>query len=428
MTAAVGFILLIVIIGSLLTKKVSVHMALAIPPIVAALILGFSISDIGSFCSAGITSNAGTGIMLAFAVLFFSILYDAGMFDPVIGAIIRIAGGDPAKITVATCVVSVIAHLDGSGATTFLIACSAFLPVYTALGMRPIVLAMCTGMTAGIMNLIPWGGPTLRAATSLSMDATELFLPMLPWMVVGMAAVFVMAWVLGLRERKRVGVHRELAVEIANSGDPERDSLKRPKLTVPNLVICLGAIVVILFSWLPAVVVFVVLTPVILILNYPDPKEQQKRIMAAAPNAFYTASVIFTAGILTGVLSGTGMVEAMALAVASVVPTSLGAFVTPIIGFFAPILYVFIDADSFYYGLLPVLAASFEGIGVDPVKIAHAMLIGQIIFACQPVTASSWLLCSYVDVDMSDMQKHILPMGLIIAVLLILVGLPLGII
>ena len=428
MSAALGFILIFVIIALLMSKKVSVHLALTIPPIIAALILGSSVTDIGDYISAGITTNASTAIMLAFAVLFFSILYDAGMFDPIIKGVIRLAGGDPVKIAFATVVVAIISHLDGSGATTFLITCSSFLPVYRAIGMRISVLAMCTGLTAGVMNLLPWGGPTLRASVSLSMDVTELFMPMIPWMIGGLITIFIMAFILGMRERRRIGIRKDVVNSIGSTATAEEEALKRPNRTVINLIFCVLAIVVILTTWLPALVTFVVGVPIVLLINYPNPKEAQQRIMAACPTAFYTASIILAAGVMTGILTNTGMIEQMALSIARVFPTGLGAFVTPVIAFFSPILYIFIDADSFYYGLLPVLSAAFEVVGIAPANVAHAMLVGQIIFACQPVTASSWLLCSYCGIDMSDMQKLILPMGLVIAVVCILIGLPLGII
>jgi CitMHS family citrate-Mg2+:H+ or citrate-Ca2+:H+ symporter len=191
MLALMGFLIIAILLFLVLTKKTTVHFALVIPPIVLVMLSGFSVKEVSGFIGSGISSIASTGIMLTFAVLYFGVMFDAGMFDPIIKTIIKIAKGDPAKIAVGTAIIAILSHLDGSGASTFLITVSAMLPIYNALGMSKVYLAVIAGLGAGTMNLVPWGGPTIRAATALNVDVVELFNPLLPVLILGLIWVLV---------------------------------------------------------------------------------------------------------------------------------------------------------------------------------------------------------------------------------------------
>lgn len=165
MLALLGFLTITVFLYLILTKRVSVVVALILVPTVFALIGGFGV-EIGSMMLAGIEEVAPTGVMLGFAILFFGIMNNAGLFDPLITRILKLVGGDPLKIVVGTVVIAVLTHLDGSGASTFLITIPALLPLYDRLGMSRLVLAGMVALGAGTMNMIPWGGPTVRGARS----------------------------------------------------------------------------------------------------------------------------------------------------------------------------------------------------------------------------------------------------------------------
>ena len=121
----------------------------------------------------GLSKVAPTGIMIAFAVLYFSLMVDAGLFDPLIRGILRLAQDDPLRITVGTAVLTMCVALDGDGASTFLITVSALLPVYKRLGMSPLVLTGVVCLGAGVMNMVPWGGPTARAMAALKLDSSR---------------------------------------------------------------------------------------------------------------------------------------------------------------------------------------------------------------------------------------------------------------
>src|SRR4051794_18167071 len=138
MLAALGFCTIGGFLLLTMFKRVSVLVALVLTPVAAAVIGGYG-DDLGPMALDGLSQVAPTGIMIAFAVLYFSLMIDAGLFAPLIRAILRAAQGDPLRITVATAVLTLCVALDGDGASTFLITVSALLPVYKRLGMNPLV-------------------------------------------------------------------------------------------------------------------------------------------------------------------------------------------------------------------------------------------------------------------------------------------------
>ena len=227
--AILGFLTVVVMLVLIMTKKASPLVALIVVPVVTGIISCFFISVVpegapegtqgvvdflanfkslgGMITGAkGIGSVAATGVMFIFSILFFGILTDAGTFRPIIKGILNLVGTDPIKIGIGTAVLAAVVHLDGSGAVTFLICVPALLPLYDALGMRRSTLATIVALSAGTMNILPWGGPTIRAHTALAAmegteaNVTEFFMPVLPAVLVGMLCVLVIAAFLGCLE------------------------------------------------------------------------------------------------------------------------------------------------------------------------------------------------------------------------------------
>jgi citrate-Mg2+:H+ or citrate-Ca2+:H+ symporter, CitMHS family len=205
MLAAAGFLTIAVFLVAVLSRRVSVLIALTALPIAAALLTGFG-GRLGDLIGKGLVTVAPVAIMITFAVLYFSLMVDVGLFDPAVARVLRWAKGDPLKITVGTAVLTVLVALDGDGASTFLIMVSAMLPIYQRLGMRRLVLAGVVCLGAGVMNMVPWGGPTARAMAALHLESGDLFLPVVPAMIAGILWVLVAAFLIGRRERKRLGV------------------------------------------------------------------------------------------------------------------------------------------------------------------------------------------------------------------------------
>lgn len=436
MLSVLGFLSVILLLVAVMTKKLSPTVALIAVPSVMALIGGFSFAEIGTFITDGIKTISPTGVMFIFAILFFGILSDAGTFDPIIKKILQVVGSDPIKIALGTAILAMIVHLDGSGAVTFIITVPALLPVYDAIGMSRATLATIVALSAGTMNMLPWGGPTLRAATALNVPVNELFNPMIIPLIAGLIVVLGFAAFLGSREKKRIGAEALAAVENLdhNQVNAETDelalSLKRPKLFIVNVFLIIAAIAVMISNLLSPQVTFMFAFCIAIVINYPDVKLQRELIDAHAKEALMMASVLFAAGAFTGIMKGSTMITAMSESIVQLIPDSMGRFIPVIVGATSMPMSLLFDPDSYYFGVLPVLASAASQFGIDPLMVGRASIIGQMTtgFPVSPLTASTFLLIGLTNVDLGDHQKKTIPLAFAVTIVMLIVSLVIGVI
>ena len=415
----------------IMTKRLSAMLALIIVPVVFALIAGFW-SGLGGMMLDGIREIAPTGVMLLFAILYFGIMIDAGLFDPLTRRVVQLAHGDPLRITMGTAILGLAVALDGDGTTTYMITRSALLPLYKHMKMDVRVLTCILIMAVATMNLVPWGGPTTRAAIALGVDPRALFRSLVPPVLASIGWVLFAAYMLGRAERRRLGITERLAMPPPGGLDlttPDSDgtaSTRRPKLFWFNAALTAALMGILLFGSVPLQVLFMLAFAVAAMVNYPQVEMQRERIAAHASNALATAGLVFAAGIFTGVLSGTGMVDAMANTVTGVVPDGLGPYMAPITALVSIPFTVLISNDAFYFGMLPVLAHSAEHYGISMMEIARASLVGQQIHLLSPLVASTYLLVATAGVELGDHQRFTMKWALGACAVFMLTSLLLG--
>lgn len=214
MLVLLGFAMIAVFMVLIMTKKLTPVLALIIVPTVFGLFAGAGLG-IGPMVLDSMKSMTSTAALLMFAIIYFGLMIDVGLFDPLVRFILRKLGNDPAKVVLGTAILAAAVSLDGDGSTTFILTTAAMLPVYLRLKMSPVVLTCVAGLANGTMNILPWGGPTARAASALKISVSDVFVPMIPSLVAGLVVVFVFAWLLGLQERNRL---RTVAPEIWAEG------------------------------------------------------------------------------------------------------------------------------------------------------------------------------------------------------------------
>ena len=404
--ALAGFLMVAVFTALIMSGRLAPAPALILTPLAFGLLAGHG-TDMGPMAVEGLREVAPTGVMLLFAILTFSILTGAGLFDPLVRAIVRRAGGDPLKVSLGASALAAVISLDGDGSTTYLITCAAMLPLWRRLGMNPLHLAGLLMLVSGVMNLSPWGGPTGRAAAALQLDVSAVFLPLLPAMAAGLAAVFALATVLGLSERRRLGVLDLPEAEV----EPEAEGTRAPPLRQLLNLLILAALMAGLIApafgvkTLPLPVLMMTAFALALTLNHPRPADQAAQVAAHAPAALSVASLIFAAGVLTGVLKGTGMVDAMSAALVAAIPEALGPHLAPAVAAASLPGTFFLSNDAFYFGMLPVLAEAGAAHGVAPADMARAALMGQPFHLLSPLVPSTWLLVGLARVEMGAHQR-----------------------
>ncbi|SFO03162.1 CitMHS family transporter [Sphingomonas sp. OK281] len=430
MLALVGGMTLLALLASILSNRVSPLAALILIPIVGAIVAGLA-PHIPEYILAGLTKIAPVAGMFVFAILFFGIMTDAGLLAPIVSRILKLVGERPSRITLGTAALALIIHLDGSGAVCFLITIPALRPLYDRLGMDRRVLACTASMAAGV-NFLPWTGPTLRAGAALNLSVSTIFTPMIWIQVIGLVFVFTASWWLGKREERRLGLTGNTLSGLPIPPVIEESeavlALRRPRLYPINAALTLVVVGVMVSGAIEPAVAFMAGTALALVINYPSAGEQRSRIDAHAHAALLMASILFAAGAFTGIMSGSGMIRALAVASVSHVPDGVGTHIPVFLGLLAMPLSLVFDPDSFYMGVLPVIAEVAGHFGVPSVKVAQAALLGQMTtgFPVSPLTPATFLVAGLSGIELGAHQRFSIPWLFAASVIMTLAAVILG--
>lgn len=417
MLALLGFATIIMIIVLLLRNVTVPALAFIGVSCVSALILvltgTFTVKEVGDFIKAGVADVHSTAALFIFSVLFFGIMTDAGMFDSIINALMKKVGHNVVGVALMTCIIAMIGHLDGGGASTFLITIPAMLPIYKKLKMRPTTLLLICVTAMGVMNLLPWGGPTMRAASVLGIEANVLWMRILPMQAVGIIIAIFTAFFWGVMEKKRgAGIDSTLEMDDfdmleESASTSELGDLARPKLLFFNVGLTLLVIYCLVFLKVPSYLTFMVGCVIALLVNYPGAKLQNKIIKSHSGPALMMASTILAAGVFLGVLEQSEIMNHMANILASFIPQSMGRFMPLIIGVLSVPLTMLFCTDSYFYGLLPVLISVGNSFGVDPVHTAIAMVVCRNCATfISPVVPATFLGVGLAGVEIKDHIKN----------------------
>lgn len=426
--AILGFIMIAVFMILIMTRKMSALIALIVIPTIFALIGGFY-AGIGKFMLDGIGTVAPTGIMLTFAILYFGVMIDAGLFEPVIKLIIKVVKGDPVKIAIGTVLLASMVALDGDGTTTFIITVTAMMPLYKKIGMSYYILSTLALLSIGVMNMLPWGGPTARAISSLHLQTEDVFLPIIPAMIAGIIFALAVAVILGNRSKKYIHSATEIDIDDLQMTESKEDSLlKRPKMIIPNAILTISLIVCLLIELLPIPVLFMVWFGVALLLNYPNLSIQNSVVKKHAGDVLAVISLVFASGIFTGIMDGTKMVDAMAHTLVQIIPEALGSHFAVITAILSGPFTYFMANDPFYYGVLPILAESAHQFGISKVAMARASVLGQPLHVLSPLYAAGYLLVGMLDIEYGRNQRIVIKWAIGSSLFMIFVALILGII
>ncbi|GAA1128057.1 CitMHS family transporter [Citricoccus alkalitolerans] len=504
MLVPLGFAMVATFMALIMTKRMTPLLALILVPTIFGLFTGAGLG-LGDMILEAVGQMAPTAALLMFAIAYFGIMIDVGLFDKLVNWIVRVVGHDPAKVVMGIALLTAVISLDGDGSTTFIVVTAALLPVYHRLGLSPVVLTCVAGLTNGTLNIVPWGGPTVRAAAALNVDAADIFVPMIPSMIVGLAVVFTFAWFLGLAERRRLRRedparwgHPEQRFDAASAAsrgqvtsggqvtstggagepaggagrrgrrsgapvpsgtggtsgggagvalmertedavtpagpdmsdtalDPNRDTL-RPKLFVFNLVLTAVIMVLLVADILPLAYLFMIGTAIALLVNFPNVKKQAEVLGNHSSSIVAVVSMVFAAAVLTGVLTGTGMVEAMSQWLVDVIPDSMGPILAVLTGIISIPATFFMSNDAFYFGILPVLAETGAHYGIPAVDMARASVTGQPVHMQSPLVPAILLLVSMAKVDLGDHHRKVLWRACVVSLVMLASGVLFGVI
>ncbi|MDY6486413.1 CitMHS family transporter [Acinetobacter faecalis] len=422
----------------IMSRRLTPLVALTLIPVLFALIaygLSFfvegldhiQLNELGEMMLEGVKKLAPTGVMLLFAILYFAVMIDTGLFDPSAKWILRLVKGDPLKVVMGTITLTLIVSLDGDGSTTYMICVAAMLPLYKRLGMSPLIMACLMMLASGIMNLTPWGGPTARAASALHVDPSDVFIPMILPMICAIFWLYFVGFMYGRMERKRLGIV-ELDIShgdsIQISNNPEAN---RAHLRWFNALLTLALMVSLVLGILPMSILFMIALCIALVVNYKDIDMQKALVASHAGSALNVVGIIFAAGIFTGILAGTGMVEAMSKELVAIIPESMGPFLAPITAIVSMPLTFFMSNDAFYYGVLPILSEAAIHYGISPVEMARASIVGQPVHLLSPLVPSTYLLVGLAGIEFGAHQKFTIKWAILTCLVMLAAALLFGV-
>ncbi|MEU9311342.1 citrate:proton symporter [Streptomyces sp. NPDC048256] len=474
MLTILGFAMIATFLVLIMLKKMSPIAALVLIPALFCVFVGKG-AKLGDYVIDGVTSLAPTAAMLMFAIVYFGVMIDVGLFDPIVRGILKFCKADPLRIVVGTALLAAIVSLDGDGSTTFMITVSAMYPLYKRLKMSLVVMTGVAAMANGVMNTLPWGGPTARAATALKLDASDIFVPMIPALAVGLLFVIALSYVLGRRERARLGTltldevlveEKETETVLVGAGgagdgktpvrkggsgsgsgsdaaaaaaqdddedddfqglDPHRATL-RPKLYWFNALLTVTLLTSMIMEWLPIPVLFLLGAALALSVNFPHIPDQRARLAAHADNVLNVSGMVFAAAVFTGVLQGTGMVDHMARWMVDVIPAGMGPHMALVTGVLSLPLTYFMSNDGFYFGVLPVLAEAGAAHGVSPLEMARASLVGQPLHMSSPLVPAVYVLVGMAKVEFGDHTRFVVKWAALTCLAILGAGILFGII
>lgn len=417
MLSAMGFIMIALIIILLLKEKMSPVAVMVLIPTLAAFIVGTGINDLSTYVKDGMDSIKSNAFMFIFSILFFGIMSDVGVFDALVDKLAAWAADNPVKITVSTALIATIAHLDGSAAATLLITVPAMLPIYRKMGMRSQTLLTIIAASVGVMNLLPWGGPTVRAATVIGMDPTDMWRHLIPIQILGVVLSLTVAVILGIRERKytlangNVGISTQATKVVQEDTEKKASSNPRFKKLLPvNIILTIGIIGLLMANKvidLPSYYIFMLGTVFAMVINFPNLKEQNNQIKKHAASALSIVATIMAAGVMVGIMEGTGMLDAMAQTLIGIIPQSMGKYIHIIFGILGGPLGMITGTDAYFYGILPPLAGVGEAFGVKSIYTALAMILGKnCILLLSPMVPATWLGLGLFDEEIT-LRGHI---------------------
>ncbi len=399
------------------------------------LIIGkcYSFDDIAAMIRSGFSSTASTAALFVFSILFFGIMNDTGMYDVIIRKLMEMVGDSVVGVAMVTAIITLVCHLDCSGASTFCILIPAMLPVYRRMRMRETTLLRIGIVCMGAMNLLPWSGASLRTATVLAMEGSKLWHTVLPIQIFSVALSLGHAFLAGIQEKARgagskdrptnIG-ERETIAEIKADGK----DLTRPNRFLVNILLMIAVIAMLAWNRFPGYYPTMLGSVAAIFINYGFNAAFHKKIINrhAAPALTMCITMMGAAvlmGILTSSIGADGMVlpssmielphdatpsvmRCLANLITAALPAALGKHLHLLLCVLAVPLALSFDTDSYFYGMLPVMLSIGQAFGLEALPIAITMLILRLsaTFIC-PMTSALLLATSVADVPIRNHIK-----------------------
>ncbi|HEF2821907.1 TPA: citrate transporter [Campylobacter jejuni] len=343
----------------------------------------FDIKTLVVFIKDGVKSVTDTAALFVFSILFFSVLNASGFFTKILNAFLSKMKANVYQVCILTVFIAAAVHLDGSGASTFLIVIPALLPIYERLGIRKTSMLLIITSAMGVMNVIPWGGPI---------------------QIVGLVLSLLLAiWIAKIEIKRGAGAGNLSGINL----NIEKSEHHNEKWFWLNLLVAIGVIGLLISGIIPSYICFMIGLAIILPLNYPNLKTAKKVLDRASGGAMLMYITLIGAGILIGVFDKSGIMEKMGVLILNFVPDYLGAYIPLMVGILAVPMAIIFCTDSYFYGVMPIVLSVTKAFGAEPLTIAIIMVIARNCATfISPVVPATLLGCGLAEVNIKDHIKR----------------------
>lgn len=427
----VGFLLIISIVYLLISGKTNPVIAFVCLPIIAAIVCGYSLNEIGGYVNDGIASMVATASLFAFSIAFFGIMNDSGAFDIIIKPLFKIMGNSVFGVMAVTVTIAIIGHLDGAGASTALVTIPPMMPIYKKMKIRMTTLLLLLASSVGAMNVMPWAGPTIRAATVIGENANEIWKGLIPMQIVAILLAYMMAFIMSRIEIKRgAGMSAEEFNNYKNNTEVEPNKvIVSKRILIFNVILVLLTISALVADILPATLMFMIAFSIALVVNVKDIKIQSKLIKGYGASAMPMVMTLFAVGVFLGILNGTGMIESMAETLIKALPETVGPYIHIIIAIFSVPLILFLGTDSFYFGMMPIVVEIAANYNIPAIDVARVLLTTENIgLMISPAIAVTFLATGLVGVELRDHIKANFKWLWMLSIILLIIMVAIGIV
>lgn len=423
-----AIILILIVVATVITKKVPFNFVLLIVPIVCALILGHSVEETSTFVVEQLSSMMqSAGFMLLFAFLYFQMLTEAGVFDTIVTAVTTKLGHkmNVIVIIILTTLIGGFSILTGNFTPAYLITFPILVPLYKRFDFDREAAFIIAQTAMSALCFIPWGIGMAYTASSAGLDANELAAASMPWGLCFIPAI-ILQWIyFGLQHKKRVGTFQAVAeVETAEEKKEENPNL-RPKLFWVNLIIFVIALVALGVFGIAPYFVFIVATVVTAMLNYP--KNFGEIFAKVGPMYLNILIMLIAINVYQAVFNNTGMVGSISDALMQFCPEFLLRYIH-IILLLLCVVIIYVIPFQIFNALYPIFISIGAGFGIPAVAVIAPFVCNlSLATSSTPTNSSTYTGCALTETEVQHFCKKAVPIQTVTNAVVVLTAVIFGV-
>lgn len=409
-TLIMAFILILIVVATVITKKLPFNFVLFIAPVLCALILGHSIEETSTFIVEQLASMMkSAGFMLLFAFLYFQMLTEAGVFDTIVSAITTKLGNkmNVIVIMVLTTLIGGFSILTGNFTPAYLITFPLMVPLYKKFDFDREAAFIIAQTAMSAMCFIPWGIGMAYTASSAGLDANKLAAASMPWGLCFIPAI-IFQWVyFGIKHKRRVGTFQAVTTTVEAAAQQEENQNRRPKLFWVNFILFILCLVALGIFGIAPYFVFIFATVITAMLNY---KGNFGEIFNKVGAMYLNILIMLLAiNVYQAVFNNTGMVEALSNGLMQVCPSFLLRYLH-VIMLLLCVVIIYVVPFQIFNALYPVFISIGAGFGIPAVAIIAPFVCNlSLATSSTPTNSSTYTGCALTETDVQHYCKKAVP-------------------